>query len=60
LLGIELRDILTLKDRPAKAILFDIAFFPANALLTYVAVSKLGAVGLVTANAVALAYSTGV
>jgi len=60
LLGVEPREILTLRDRPAKALLFDIAFFPANALLTYVAVSKLGAVGLVAANAAALAYSAGV
>jgi len=60
LLGVEPREILTLKDRPAKAPLLDIAFFPANALLTYAAVSELGAVGLVAANAIALAYSVGV
>lgn len=57
LLGVEPREILTLRDRPAKALLLDIAFFPANVLLTYVAVSRLGAVGLVAANAAALAYS---
>jgi len=60
LLSVEPREILTLKDRPAKAPLLDIAFFPASVVLTYALVSKLGAVGLVAANAVALAYSAGV
>jgi len=57
LMGIETKDILTLRDRPAKALFFDIMFFPLNALLTYVAVSRLGAVGWIATSILALVYS---
>jgi len=57
LMGIEPKDILTLRDRPAQALVFDIIFFPVNALLTYIAVSRLGVVGWMTMSIMALVYS---
>jgi len=57
LMGIEPKDILTLRDRPAKALFFDIAFFPVNALLTYIAISQVGVVGWMATIILALVYS---
>jgi len=60
LLGIEPKEILTLRDRPAKVLLLDVVFFPVNALLTYIAVSQVGAVGWMVTIIIAFMYSLGV
>ena len=57
LVGMEPRDILTLREKPAKVLLLDLAFFPANALLTYTIVSKLSVIGWMIAVIISLVYS---
>jgi len=59
LLGFESKEVIILKDRPAKALLLDIAFFPVNAVLTYTAVSRLGIIGFVTTTIIWHIYSLG-
>jgi len=60
LLGIEAKEIFTLRDKPTKALMLDIALFPVIALFTYITVSKLGVMGLVVSNAVNVFCSIGV
>jgi len=60
LLGIEAKEIFTLRDKPTKALMLDIALFPVIALFTYITVSKLGVVGLVVSSAANVFCSIGV
>jgi hypothetical protein len=50
--GVEEKVIFTLRDRPAKALIFDIAMAPATIALTYLLAKTYGAPGMVIAFAI--------
>jgi len=51
--GVEEKVIFTLRDRPAKALMFDIAIAPATIALTYLLAKTYGAPGMVIASTIA-------
>ena len=54
--GVEERVIFALRDKPARALLFDLAFSPISVGLMYVMASAYGAPGMVAASAIAAAF----
>lgn len=54
--GVEERAIFTLRDKPAKALIFDLAFSPVSVGLMYVMASAYGAPGMVAASAITAAF----
>ncbi len=55
--GVEEKEIFTLRDKPAKAMLFDLTTTLLNAALTYILSKTYGAVGLVLAPIIPLTLS---
>ncbi|KUO79236.1 MAG: hypothetical protein AT707_00190 [Pyrobaculum sp. JCHS_4] len=50
--GVEEKVIFTLRDRPAKALMFDVAVAPATIMLTYLLAKTYSALGMVIASAI--------